>query len=128
MIPGEIFYKEEDLILNEGKDVKEIEVTNIGDRAIQIGSHYHFFEVNRNLKFDRKEGFGYRLNIPAGNAVRFEPGQTHRVELVELGGNSRVIGFNSLTNGTTKNMRLEEVMQKIEDKGYANISDEGEEE
>ena len=127
MIPGEIFYKDEDIILNEGKDTKELEVTNTGDRAIQIVSHFHFFEVNKNLKFDRKEGFGYRLNIPAGNAIRFEPGQTHRVSLVEIGGNSRVIGFNSLTNGVTKNMRLDEIMNLIKEKGYGNI-DEGEEE
>lgn len=127
MIPGEIFYKDEDTILNEGRDVKEIEVTNIGDRAIQIGSHYHFFEVNKNLKFKRKEAFGYRLNVPAGNAIRFEPGQTHRVSLVELGGNSRVIGFNSLTNGVTKNMRLDNLMKDLEDQGYANIEEDEDE-
>lgn len=120
MIPGEIFYREEPIVLNEGLKTKELTVTNIGDRAIQVGSHFHFFEVNKNLKFDRRKAFGYRLDIPAGNAIRFEPGQSHRVNLVELGGNSRVIGFNGLTNGVTSEKRLDEVMDTIVKLGYAN--------
>ncbi|KGF07416.1 Urease subunit beta [Tissierellia bacterium S7-1-4] len=124
MIPGEIFYKDEDIILNEGSEAIEIEVTNIGDRAVQIGSHFHFFEVNRYLKFDHKKAFGKRLNIPAGNAIRFEPGQTHRVELIDIGGNARVIGFNSLTNGVTQDIKKEEAMKRVIEKGYANIDEE----
>ncbi|PSM51457.1 urease, beta subunit [Campylobacter blaseri] len=120
MIPGEVFYKDEDITLNEGKETRELIVTNKGDRAIQIGSHFHFFEINKNLEFDRRKAFGFRLDIPAGNAIRFEPGQSHKVSLVELGGNSRVIGFNGLTNGVTLNKRLDEVMDDIVKLGFAN--------
>lgn len=126
MIPGEIFYKDEDIILNEGNEAIEIEVTNVGDRAVQVGSHFHFFEVNRYLKFDRKKAFGKRLNIPAGNATRFEPGQTHRVQLIDIGGNGRVIGFNALTNGVTHDIKRDEAMKRIVEKGYANIDSEEE--
>ncbi len=126
MIPGEIFYKDEDIILNEGSEAIEIEVINVGDRAVQVGSHFHFFEVNRYLKFDRKKAFGKRLNIPAGNAIRFEPGQTHRVQLIDIGGNGRVIGFNALTNGVTHDIKRDEAMKRIVEKGYANIDSEEE--
>ena len=100
MIPGETFYGDDDIELNAGRPVLELEVTNTGDRAVQIGSHFHFFEVNRALRFSRASTFGMRLDIPSGTAVRFEAGQTHQVSLVPFGGLARVIGFNALTNGT----------------------------
>ena len=127
MIPGEIFYKDEDLILNEDFEAIEIEVTNTGDRAVQIGSHFHFFEVNRFLKFDRSMAFGKKLDIPAGNAIRFESGQTHRVRLIDIGGNGRVIGFNGLTNGVAHDIKKDEAMKNLLQKGYANINSDGEE-
>ncbi len=101
MIPGEFFIKEGDIILNEGRATRTIEVVNSGDRPIQVGSHIHFFEVNRALKFERAEAFGYRLNIPAGTAVRFEAGESKSVELCELGGGRTVIGVNNVTNSAT---------------------------
>ena len=84
MIPGEIQVKAGDLALNEGRDTCTIEVSNTGDRPIQVGSHYHFYETNPALSFDREATKGFRLNIPAGTAVRFEPGQSREVELVAL--------------------------------------------
>ncbi len=102
MIPGEYFLEDSDLAANSGRAVQELEVTNTGDRPIQVGSHFHFFEVNRALRFDREQAFGKRLNIPSGNAVRFEPGQTHRVSLVALGGKGLVQGFNNLTAGSVR--------------------------
>ena len=80
-------------------ELLEIEVANVGDRPIQVGSHFHFFEVNRSLRFERARAFGMRLNIPAGTAVRFEPGDSKKVTLVELGGGAKVYGLNGLTNG-----------------------------
>ncbi len=93
MIPGEIIVAEGEIELNAGRAPVEIEVANTGDRPIQVGSHYHFFETNDALSFDRTASRGMRLNIAAGTAVRFEPGQTREVELVELAGKRRVFGF-----------------------------------
>ncbi len=93
IIPGEFFIEKEPLELNAGRIKRQIDVTNDGDRPIQIGSHFHFFEVNDSLSFDRPLALGFRLNIPSGTAVRFEPGQTRRVELVALTGNREVYGF-----------------------------------
>lgn len=101
MIPGEFFIKSGEIELNAGRATRKIEVINSGDRPIQVGSHIHFFEINRALLFNREEAFGCRLNIPAGTAVRFEAGEQKIVELVELGGERRVIGVNNLTNSTT---------------------------
>ncbi|ELS04572.1 urease, beta subunit [Xenococcus sp. PCC 7305] len=98
MIPGEIFFAEDELELNAGREKKTISVANTGDRPVQIGSHFHFFETNRALIFDRVAAFGFRLDIPSGTSVRFEPGDTKEVILVALGGNRRVIGLNNLTN------------------------------
>jgi urease beta subunit len=106
MIPGEYLLGEDDIIGNVGRSVVELEVTNTGDRPIQVGSHFHFFEVNRALRFDRQRTFGMRLNVPAGTAVRFEPGDTKRVTLVEVGGARRVHGLNGLTQGATKETAL----------------------
>ena len=102
MIPGEYFLKNEALEANQGRATSRVTVTNRGDRPIQIGSHCHFFEVNRALDFDRETDYGMRLNIPAGTAIRFEPGDTKEVELVALGGTRRVFGINGLVNGKLK--------------------------
>ena len=102
MIPGEYFLKSEPIELNPGKATARVAVTNRGDRPIQVGSHCHFFEVNRALAFDRQSGYGMRLNIAAGTAVRFEPGDTKEVELVALGGTRTVYGINGLVNGKLK--------------------------
>ena len=99
MIPGEYVLGEGDIVANAGRRTVELTVTNTGDRPIQVGSHFHFFEVNRALRFDRKEAFGMRLNVPAGTAVRFEPGDAKRVMLVEFAGARRVYGLNGLTEG-----------------------------
>ncbi|GEP92055.1 urease subunit beta [Chitinophaga terrae (ex Kim and Jung 2007)] len=101
MIPGEYFLKADDIIANAGRKTIKISVVNTGDRPVQIGSHCHFFEVNKQMKFPREAALGMRLNIPSGNAVRFEPGEEKEVELVELGGNRKVIGINNLVNGDT---------------------------
>ena len=102
MIPGEYFLKEDPVEANRGRKTVRIVVANRGDRPIQVGSHCHFFEVNRALDFDRNTAYGMRLNIPAGTAVRFEPGDTKEVELVALGGTRTVYGINGLVNGKLK--------------------------
>ena len=93
MKPGEYEILDTDIELNKGREKRSIEVANSGDRPIQVGSHYHFQETNPALKFDRDMARGYRLNIPAGTAIRFEPGMVRTVELVELAGTRTVIGF-----------------------------------
>jgi urease subunit beta len=93
MIPGEKFIRDGEIELNSGRKTAKLTVTNTGDRPIQVGSHYHFFETNPALKFDRKKARGMRLDIPAGTAVRFEPGQTREVTLVALAGKRMVYGF-----------------------------------
>jgi urease subunit beta len=97
--PGEIFAEPGDIELNVGRATRTLDVANTGDRPIQVGSHYHFFEVNDGLHFDRDAARGYRLNIAAGTAVRFEPGQTRTVELVELAGLRVVYGFQGKVMG-----------------------------
>lgn len=99
MIPGEIITAPGSIELNHGRETLRIEVANVGDRPIQVGSHYHFFEVNPGLTFDRKLTRGFRLNILAGTAVRFEPGQVKEVELVALSGKRVVYGFNAQIMG-----------------------------
>src|SRR6266480_2850690 len=99
MIPGEYFLSADAIEINAGRPTRHLDVTNRGDRPVQVGSHCHFFEVNRFLDFDRAAAYGMRLNIAAGTAVRFEPGDTREVELVALGGSRQVQGLNSLTEG-----------------------------
>ncbi|SDG26268.1 urease subunit beta [Pelagibacterium luteolum] len=99
MIPGEIIPKAGDIELNPGREAVTIEVANTGDRPIQVGSHYHFFETNAGLAFDRDAVRGMRLDIPAGTAVRFEPGQTREVTLIPLDGDRRVYGFRQMVSG-----------------------------
>ena len=102
MIPGEMRVAPGDIELNVGRATVTVEVTNSGDRPIQVGSHYHFFETNDALKFDRQAGYGFRLNIAAGTAVRFEPGQSRTVELVALAGDRQVYGFAGKVMGALK--------------------------
>jgi urease subunit beta len=99
MIPGEILTEPGEIELNAGRTCIELIVSNTGDRPIQVGSHYHFFEVNQALAFDRQSARGFRLNIAAGTAVRFEPGQERTVELVALAGDRHVYGFQGLVMG-----------------------------
>jgi urease beta subunit len=106
VIPGEYLLGEGDIIANEGRRTVALTVANTGDRPIQVGSHFHFFEVNRALRFDRAQAFGMRLNVPAGTAVRFEPGDEKRVTLVELGGARRVFGLNALTDGGAREQAM----------------------
>jgi urease subunit beta len=100
MIPGEIIYSEEDIEINVGLATLSIEVANLGDRPVQVGSHYHFYETNPALEFERARTRGFRLNIPAGTAVRVEPGQTRSIELVEYAGKRRVYGFRGEIQGS----------------------------
>lgn len=99
MIPGEVMTKDGTLTLNVGRETLSITVSNTGDRPVQVGSHYHFYETNPGLDFDREKAKGYRLDIPAGTAVRFEPGQTREVNLVKYAGTGTVYGFNGKING-----------------------------
>lgn len=103
MIPGEFFIQDNDLILNEGRKTVRIKVVNEGDRPIQVGSHYHFYEVNRQMSFPRQLAYGMRLNIIASTAVRFEPGEEKEVELVEFGGLKKIYGHNNLVDGSVEN-------------------------
>lgn len=99
MIPGEFFFKDGEIELNAGRQTVTLAVANTGDRPIQVGSHYHFFETNPALRFDRDKARGMRLNIPAGTAVRFEPGQSREVTLVALAGNRAIYGFRQAVMG-----------------------------
>jgi urease subunit beta len=102
MIPGEMQVQPGEIVLNAGRDTVTLEVANTGDRPIQVGSHYHFFETNDALAFDRQLAYGFRLDIAAGTAVRFEPGQTRTVQLVALAGDRQVYGFAGRVMGALK--------------------------
>ncbi len=99
MTPGEYQLADGSIVANEGRKTESLLVSNKGDRPIQVGSHFHFYEVNARLEFERARAFGMRLNVPAGTALRFEPGDTREVTLVELAGARSVFGLNGLTNG-----------------------------
>ena len=100
MKPGEYFIEDGDIELNAGREILQLTVANSGDRPIQVGSHYHFYETNNALNFDRESSKGFRLNIAAGTAVRFEPGQEREVELVAYAGNRNIFGFNGKVMGS----------------------------
>lgn len=118
-IPGEVLVDEGVICLNEGKPVTELTVTNTGDRPVQVGSHYHFFEVNRLLSFDRELAFGKHLDIPAGTAVRFEPGEEKTVSLVPLGGTAEGYGLNDLTLGDTNSPEVKAAaLEKMRSLGF----------
>jgi urease subunit beta len=102
LIPGEVITETGEIELNAGRRTKTVKVSNGGDRPIQIGSHFHFYEVNSAMKFDREEAYGMRLNIMSGTAIRFEPGQERTVDLVELAGDRVVYGFNQKVMGKLK--------------------------
>lgn len=117
--PGEIITADGDIEINAGRRNVTVTAINTGDRPIQIGSHFHFFEVNKALEFDRAQTFGMHLDIAAGTAVRFEPGASKSVTLVEFGGTGEVFGLNSLTNGTTRNAaRKNEALRRARDLGF----------
>lgn len=99
MIPGELILKDEEIICNENKISSKVTVINTGDRPVQVGSHYHFYEVNEALVFNRDETYGKRLNVPAGAAVRFEPGDEKEIELIDYSGKREVYGFNNKVDG-----------------------------
>ncbi len=119
MIPGEWFISDEPVEINAGRPVTKLVVKNTGDRPVQIGSHYHFFEVNRALDFDRRQALGKRLDVPAGKAVRFEPGDEKEVDLVDFGGSQRILGFNELVGGAvTAEHTARRALRRATDGGY----------
>lgn len=118
MIPGEYFIADGEIEANAGRRTMEMTVTHTGDRPVQVGSHFHFFEVNRALSFDREAAFGMRLNIPSGGAVRFEPGEKKRIVLVALGGTRTVRGLNGLTEGATGSAQKESALKRLREKGF----------
>ncbi|MGX7150297.1 urease subunit beta [Enterococcus ureasiticus] len=108
MIPGEYKLAKEQVVCNEGYDAITLEVKNVGDRAVQVGSHFHFYEANEEgLKFDREKARGKRLDIPAGTAIRFEPGETRKVNLIDVGGKRRIFGFNDKVDGYLDDNRVQ---------------------
>lgn len=122
MTPGEIFVKEGTIICNEGRETVKLKVTNTGDRPIQVGSHFHFFEVNKAMSFDREKSFGKRLNIVASTAVRFEPGEEKEVELVAIGGNKKAMGFNNLVDGSVdSDIQKKESLEKANELKFKNL-------
>jgi urease subunit beta len=119
MIPGEYILSSEPIICNENRKTSKVSVKNTGDRPCQVGSHTHFFEVNRALDFPREKAFGYRLNIPAGTSVRFEPGDSKEVELCELAGKRICFGFNALTMGSMNTTVVKKTaLEKAKRLGY----------
>ena len=119
MIPGELFPAAGNITLNAGRPTVTLQVLNTGDRPVQVGSHYHFFEVNRALRFDRAAAFGLRLDIPAGTAVRFEPGEEKEITLVSFGGQQRVLGLNGLTEGNTGDADTRQrALRTAEERGF----------
>ncbi|MDW0167597.1 MAG: urease subunit beta [Nitrososphaeraceae archaeon] len=123
MIPGEYILSSDPVICNDNKKTVSITVNNTGDRPCQVGSHTHFFEVNKVLDFPREKAFGYRLNIPAGTSIRFEPGDSREVELCELGGKKIVYGFNGLTMGGLKStVAKQAALEKAKKLGFKGFS------
>ena len=121
MIPGELLCDGPDLELNAGRPVVTIEVTNTGDRPIQVGSHFHFFEVNRALVFDRASAYGMRLDLPAGTAVRFEPGDIKRVQVIPLSGTRIVHGLNGLVRGHLDDAAVrQQALERVRTLGFGN--------
>ena len=118
-IPGEMLPNEGDVQLNEGRGTATVIVSNTGDRPVQVGSHFHFFETNRALRFDRERSYGMRLDIPAGTSVRFEPGDEREVGLVAIGGRRIVRGLNGLTEGSLDDPEIREAaLRRAREKGF----------
>lgn len=121
--PGEWIISDEPVEINAGRRTLHLTVRNTGDRPIQIGSHFHFFEVNRALDFDRPQAMGMHLNVPAGSAIRFEPGDEKDVDLVEYGGMKRVEGFNSLVMGSVQSeWTIKEALQRAQELDFAGMA------
>ena len=121
MVPGEYILKEEDIVCNANQESITIKVTNTGDRPVQVGSHYHFFEINKMISFDREKAFGKRLDILAGTAKRFEPGESTEIQLINYGGSRKAYGASNLTQGeTTSKESLEKAMKKMESNNFKN--------
>jgi urease beta subunit len=119
VVPGEIRLALSDIEAFKGRQIKDLAVINTGDRPIQVGSHCHFFEVNRALKFDREQAFGFKLCIPAGTAARFEPGEEKRVTLVALAGNRMAYGINGLTNGALDDPQIKaQALTRSAERGF----------
>lgn len=120
MIPGEYVLASGDIVINAGRRTAAVTVANRGDRPIQVGSHFHFFEVNRALDFDRRAAFGMRLDIPAGTAVRFEPGDEREVGLVEFAGGRTIMGLNALTDGHADSAQVRhDAVERARASGYS---------
>ena len=117
MIPGEYFLSDKQITANVGKSITSVSVKNTGDRPIQVGSHTHFFEVNKALEFPREKSYGCHLNIPSGTSVRFESGDTREIELTEFGGKKIVYGFSGLVNGSLEE-KQNEAFKKATEKGF----------
>jgi urease subunit beta len=118
LVPGEIVPGDGSVTINEGRETAAVDVANAGDRPVQVGSHFHFFEANAELRFDRETAFGMRLNVPAGTAVRFEPGDEREVELVDLGGKRRAHGMNGLVDGSVAG-DPGEALRRARERGFA---------
>lgn len=117
LIPGEYILADDPIIANKNRETRKIKVSNSGDRPIQVGSHTHFFEVNKALDFPREQAYGFHLNIPAGTSIRFEPGDSKEVEITEYGGQKIVFGFSGLVNGDLASKK-EDAMKKAKEKGF----------
>ena len=115
---GEIIPADREIVLNEGKKTTKILVANKGDRPVQVGSHFHFFEVNKCLSFDREAAYGYHLDIPSGTSVRFEPGEEKEVQLTAIGGTKRVFGLNDLTCAQISEVNKEAALNNARTKGF----------
>jgi urease subunit beta len=120
IVPGELLTAEEDVTINEGRETERVTVENTGDRPVQVGSHFHFFEINPQLNFDREAAYGLRLDIPAGTAVRFEPGTEREVGLVAIGGERVVHGMAGLVNGELDDEEVkEQALARAAEQGFA---------
>ena len=119
MTPGEVLFGDGPIVLNPGRRTDELDVRNASDHTIFVSSHYPFFEVNRRLVFDRARAWGMRLDVPAGDSVRWRPGETVRVRLVAFGGRGVLVGFNRLTEGAASAERLAEGLERARQAGYA---------
>jgi len=124
LVPGEVVTGDGPVTLNEGRETAEVTVGNTGDRPVQVGSHFHFFEANAALEFDREAAFGMRLNIPAGTAVRFEPGDEQTVELVDIGGKRVAHGMNGMVNGSV-DADPGEALERLREAGFGDSGAEG---
>lgn len=123
MIPGEYLLLKDDIVCNVNRNTTTVFVVNTGDRPVQVGSHFHFFETNKQLAFEREKAYGMRLNIAAGTAVRFEPGEEKEVELVAYGGKGKVYGFSNLVNGDTNLPELKkQALQKAKNQQFKNTT------